>query len=124
MDKSRGLFVVLDGLWGRCQRTGEPKLARGVSGALRDFRALGFRIIGVVTDGEGDPSACGFEFDAVVRGNGSAGWEFPPEAWSVARRLSVNVRRSLLCSPDVAHASWARNAGLKRFDTPGALFGI
>ncbi len=124
MERSRGLFLVLDGLVSRCQRTGRMKLVQGLEASLKDFRALGYRIIGVMTGG-GYPEArgCGFEFDDVwVAAEGEGG--FAPAAWSLARRHSLNVRRSLLCSLDEAHEGWARDAGLRRFETPTGLFGV
>ena len=125
MDKSRGLFLVLDGLLKHNKEGDRVRLVQGLAGALKDFRALGFRIIGIVLDGGGGKVE-GFDFDEVVVAgdSGVALWDFPPVAWSVARRYSLNVRRSLLCSPDLAHEGWARDAGLKRFETPTILFGI
>ena len=122
MDKSRGLFLVLDGLL-RGNSEGRAQLVQGLVSVLKDFRALGYRIIGIVQDGAGEVE--GFDFDeVVVATRDTPNWEFPPMAWSMARRYSLNVQRSLLCSPDAAHEDWARDAGLRRFETPAGLFGI
>ena len=106
----RGLFVVLDGL----------RMSRGLASVLKDFRALGYRIIGITSGAVHDSQVAGVELDAIVRAD-PAGWEFPSFAWSIARRFSLNVRRSVLCSADLAHEGWARNAGLHRFETPEGL---
>ncbi len=123
MDKSRGLFLVLDGLLkgGKGERF---RLMQGIEGVLKDFSAMGYRIIGIVQNDVGEVD--GFDFDELVVADNEIGsvWEFPPVAWSIARRYSLNVRRSLLCSPNIAHEGWARDAGLKRFETPAILFGL
>ena len=122
MDESRGLFLVLDGLL-RDKNGGGFRLRQGLEVALKDFRSLGYRIIGIVKNDIGDLE--GFDFDAVVvTTHESPSWEFPPMAWSMARRYSLNVKRSLLCSPNIAHEGWARDAGLRRFETPAILFGL
>jgi hypothetical protein len=109
MDR-KGLFVVLDGI------TRHNRLAA----VLKDFRALGYRIIGITSGASKQPYTGGIELDAIVRTEPGE-WEFPSFAWSIARRFSLNVRRSVLCSADLTHERWARNAGILRFETPEAL---
>ena len=111
--QKKGLFVVLDGLTNR----------RGLEGALKDFRALGYRVIGILVGNSPGRRTVDFQFDEIVQVDRTE-WEFPSFAWGVARRFSINVRRSLLCSADLSHERWAHNAGLRRFETPEILFGI
>lgn len=106
----KGLFVVLDGLMDRTR----------LASVLKDFKALGYRVIGITTGSVDRVNVDGVELDAVVRAEPGE-WEFPSFAWSIARRFSLNVRRSLLCSANLAHERWAQNAGLRRFETPEGL---
>ena len=106
----KGLFVVLDGLMDRAR----------LSAVLKDFKALGYRVIGITTGSIDRVNVEGVELDAIVRAEPGE-WEFPSFAWSIARRFSLNVRTSLLCSADLGHERWARNAGLRRFETPEGL---
>jgi len=106
----KGLFVVLDGL----------SMSRRLAAVLKDFRALGYRIIGITSGSVHGSHVAGVELDAIVRAEPGE-WEFPSFAWSIARRFSLNVRRSVLCSADLAHEGWARSAGLRRFETPEGL---
>ncbi|MEO1272591.1 MAG: hypothetical protein AAFX99_31250 [Myxococcota bacterium] len=112
MERTKGLFVVLDSNLfpaGSMRRA----LISHLVVALKDFRSMGYRVIGVAVDDglEEALSELGFQFDSVERIEG----DFAPLAWSVARRFSLNVQRSLLCSADVRHANWAQDAGLRRF---------
>lgn len=124
MDKSRGLFLVLDGLVKTAEPLERPRMVLGLESALRDFQALGWRIIGIGIERPRIITELPFEFDARTLQEDAASWEFPAFAWSVARRLSLNVRRSLLVSLDHGHEGWARDAGLKRFETPATLWGL
>lgn len=123
MNKTRGLFLVLNGLLSRCARTGRWTLAQGLEGRLKDFRAHGFRIIGILEDAPEGDVRLPFDFDEVWVGDDVSD-TFAPRAWSLARRYSLNVRRSLLCSLNERHEGWVRDAGLKRFETPYGLFGL
>ncbi len=128
MDKSRGLFLVLDGVLSRSGSLdagdqGRLRLPQGLAGALRDFRALGYRIFGIRLGGEGPLQGLEFDFDEVIVAD-QGGWAFPEAAWSLSRRYSLNVHGSMLCSRDEGHEGWARDAGLRRFETPAALFGL
>ncbi len=116
MDTRKGLFVVLDP-----SRPLDHRAAAQFAAALQDFRALGYRLFGI-TIGETHATraqAPGVLFDDLIHVSVQrvSDWEFPTYAWSAARRFSLNVRRSLLCSPDPKHEAWARNAGLRRFET-------
>ncbi|MBH25718.1 MAG: hypothetical protein CMH57_14950 [Myxococcales bacterium] len=112
MERYKGLFVILDAnLFPMGSR--RRALISHLASALKDFRSMGYRVVGVVVEDDLEDSLAelGFQFDSVERVEG----DFAPVAWSVARRLSLNVKRSLLCSADVSHANWAQDAGLRRF---------
>ena len=123
MERSRGLFVVLDTLLEKRSLEACRLELNVMVSALKDYRARGFRIIGVILGHHtrADLDAFGFQFDSVETVKMASGPWFPPLAWSVARRFSLNVRRSWLYSADQNHAAQARDAGVRQFALLGAL---
>lgn len=127
MRKARALFVVVKD-YGHDEATGHAALAHRITSKLSDFRALGYRIIGILTgaqvpDDTDRPLTLDFEFDELHCEQEVTTKGFPDVAWSSAKRYSLNVRGSLLCSADPLHVRWANDAGLARFETPESLFG-
>lgn len=127
MRKSRALFVVVRD-YGHDEGSGHVALAHRIASKLSDFRSLGYRIIGILKgEHDGDvaetPLTSNFDFDELHGEEEVHDKGFPDVAWTSARRYSLNVRSSLLCSSDPGHASWASDAGVGHFEASDVFFG-
>jgi len=122
MSTVKALFVVLDGLLPSPARLlGWQQLA----GLLGDFRALGYKVIGIKLGHTTRPwETCRDTVEPALDALVEVDDEFVPTAWSLARRFSLNMNRSILVSAHDAHSRWAHDAGVLRFETPAGLFGI
>ena len=116
MSGTKALFVVIDGLLPVAARL----LAQRLSALLGDFRAHGYKIIGITLNSTPCRDDLSDALDAVIE----VDKEFAPAAWSLARRFRLDMRHSIFVSNNLNHESWARDAGVRRFETPSLLFGI
>ena len=94
-----------------------------VSYALRDLQSKGYLTIGLCAHSINQlPRLRGLDIFHLILS--SRNWSFPEYAWSIARRHSLDLRRSLFCSSEPIHVEWANSAGLLRTEDPRYLLTV